>query len=632
MKEKRGKNQNQENERSELVKRMFLPLAVCVIVISLSLFYSNSLTGAFIFDDLSAIVDNPTIRNLWNFRDIFSAPFGSGLANRPFINASFALNYAVSGHATWSYHLLNLFIHIAASLTFLGIARRTLVLENIPDNIRNQANLLALACTLVWALHPLMTGAVSYIVQRCESLMGLCFFLTLYCAIRGWQSSRTMAWHLAAVFFYFLGTGSKEVIIAAPLVIIIYEYIFVHKSVNVIWQKSAWLYGGLAAGTAVLLYPILFGNYLALALGSKPLNFLNHWATQPEVILHYIRLAFWPHPLSFDYGWPLADPAKAWPYIIIISIPIVTALWLLYKRHPLGLPANSFFLILAPTSLISVRDPAVEYRMYLPLAALTAIVIPCLYACIMNLFQSSSHRNLAKRLFCIAMLAVIIILGFSTYSRNKVFVNSFVLWEDTVKKSPGNGRAHVNLGTELDHSGRIFEAIAHYEEAIRLKLDNGTAHVNLGYALYRMGKTQEAIGYYREALTLNPRNAAAHSNLGIALSESGQSDAACRAFERALQIKPDQPEVLSNLGNMLNGEGRYKEAIVRLRGAIHLRPEFAEAHANLGFAFEQTGNIDEAMREYIEALRINPSLKEVKDNMEGLARRLALTRTLRIKK
>jgi tetratricopeptide (TPR) repeat protein len=626
MKEKRNKKQNHDNKASESVKKIFLPLAVCAIVISLSLFYSNSLTGAFIFDDLPTIVDNPTIRNLWNLQDIFSAPFGSGLANRPFINASFALNYAISGHATWSYHLLNLFIHIAAALTLLGIVRRTLVQENIPEDIRNLANLLALTCCLVWALHPLLTGAVSYITQRCESLMGLCFFLTLYCAIRGWQASRKMPWHLAAVFFYFLGIGSKEVIIAAPAVVIIYEFIFIHKSIKEIWRKSAWLHGGLAAGTAVLLYPMFFTDFIAVSLGNKPVSLLTHWATQPEVVLHYIRLAFWPHPLSFDYGWPLANPFTAWPYFVIISILIVAALWLLYKRHPLALPATSFFLILAPTSIFPVIHPAVEYRMYLPLAALTTIVIPCLFASILKLFQASSDRFLAKRLFCIAMLVFIIALGLSTYSRNKIFVDGFVLWENTVKTSPGNGRAHLNLGAELDRLGRIEEAAAQFDEAIRLKDDNGSAHASLCYALYRMGKTQEAIGYCQEALTMNPRNVAAYSNLGIALWESGQTDAARKAFETALQLNPNQPEVLSNLGNMLNSEGRYNDALVRLRGAIRLRPEFAEAHANLGFALEQTGNSDDAMREYAEALRINPSLKEVQNRMEGLARRLALAR------
>jgi hypothetical protein len=49
-------------------------LAVSAIILSLSLAYGNSLNGAFIFDDLPNIVNNPTIRNLSNLQDIFCPP------------------------------------------------------------------------------------------------------------------------------------------------------------------------------------------------------------------------------------------------------------------------------------------------------------------------------------------------------------------------------------------------------------------------------------------------------------------------------------------------------------------------------------------------------------------------------
>ena len=48
-----------------------------------------------------------------------------------------------------------------------------------------RATLLAFAVALLWTVHPLQTEAVTYIVQRTESLMGLFYLLTLYCFIRG---------------------------------------------------------------------------------------------------------------------------------------------------------------------------------------------------------------------------------------------------------------------------------------------------------------------------------------------------------------------------------------------------------------------------------------------------------------
>ena len=46
---------------------------------------------------------------------------------------------------------------------------------------------------LLWTLHPLQTEAVTYVVQRAESLMGLLYLLTLYCFIRGTESDANRA-------------------------------------------------------------------------------------------------------------------------------------------------------------------------------------------------------------------------------------------------------------------------------------------------------------------------------------------------------------------------------------------------------------------------------------------------------
>jgi protein O-mannosyl-transferase len=553
-------------------------------------------------------------------------PFDASLTNRPIVNATFALNFAISGLQPWSYHLLNLLIHIAASLTLFGIVRRTLLQEKISERLRSLATPLALACTLIWALHPLQTSAVTYMDQRCESLMGLFFLLTFYSAIRGWQTPTPRPWHLTAVLFFLLGVGSKEVIIAAPVILFIYEIIFVHKSFTDALRKSTLLYAGMAVGTAVLLYPVFFRDSVAVVLGKQPTTPLIYWFTQPEVIFHYLRLAFWPHPLIFDYGWPLADPAKAWPLLILISAPIGAALWLLYQRHPLALPAAGFFIILAPTSLMPLRDPAVEYRMYLPLAALTAMVVCC--ACLGVLKRASvpSGRDEAgakalKKLCLVPLIVIVVALGVTTHERNRAFAGDLTIWADTIEKQPGNARAHLNLGVALDRSGRMEEAIGHYREAIRLKPRDSGAYANLGYAAFRMGNVAEAIGLYQEAISRDPLYGAPYSNLGIALWQSGQRKEALRAFETALRLNPDQPEVHSNLGNILNAEGRYDEAQIHLQEALRLRPDYVEAHANLGFSLEQTGRTDGAIWHYQEALRLNPSIRKLRDTLERLTKR-----------
>src|SRR6185369_8786768 len=105
---------------------------------------------------------------------------GTTVSGRPLVNLSLALNYAISGSNVWSYHALNILIHLAAGLVLFGLVRRTLSTFNFQASTAS-----ACAVALLWTLHPLQTESVTYVVQRAESLMGLCYLLTLYGFIRG---------------------------------------------------------------------------------------------------------------------------------------------------------------------------------------------------------------------------------------------------------------------------------------------------------------------------------------------------------------------------------------------------------------------------------------------------------------
>ena len=126
---------------------------------------------------------------MWN---IIQPPQGAAGTGRPVVVLTLALNYAVSGLNPWSYHVLNLVIHASAALVLFGIVRRTLQGQRLRNRFGTQANGLAAAVAVCWAVHPLQTESVTYIIQRMESLMGLFLLLTLYCVIRGHQSPATL--------------------------------------------------------------------------------------------------------------------------------------------------------------------------------------------------------------------------------------------------------------------------------------------------------------------------------------------------------------------------------------------------------------------------------------------------------
>src|SRR5437667_9849284 len=191
------------------VKRAwFCPL---LILAATALAYSNSFSGPFIFDDLTwipEIPENPHIRHP-----------GTG---RPLVCLTLALNYALSGLEPWSYHAVNLAIHASAALVLFAIVRRTLQGPRLRNRLGAHANGLAGAVAVLWAVHPLQTESVTYIIQRAESLMGLFLLLTLYCVIRGYHSPRRSGWYSTAVICCALGMGSKEGVVFAPVIVLLY--------------------------------------------------------------------------------------------------------------------------------------------------------------------------------------------------------------------------------------------------------------------------------------------------------------------------------------------------------------------------------------------------------------------------
>ena len=64
--------------------------------------------------------------------------------------------------------------------------------------------------------------------------------------------------------------------------------------------------------------------------------------------------------------------------------------------------------------------------------------------------------------------AAIIALGAAAFVRMDVWKNEVVFWEDTVRKSPGQDKAHLNLGYAYEMKGRFEEAEREYLAALSI--------------------------------------------------------------------------------------------------------------------------------------------------------------------
>ena len=581
--------------------------------------YHNSFSVPFVFDDHESIVQNPNIRRLWPLWGAMRAPMGSGVVGRPVLNLSLAVNYALGNQRVWGYHAVNLGIHLLAALLLFGIVRRTLLTDGLRGRYGKTATWLALAVALIWMVHPLQTESVTYLIQRSESLMGLCYLLTLYNVIRSVASPRTVWWSAAAVIACALGMGSKPVMVTAPLAVLLYDRTFLTGSFRRAWRERRALYLGLAA-TWVLLACFLAidppNGHPSAGFSLAKVPPAAYAFTQADVVLHYLRLAVWPAPLCLDYSWPLAASAREMLLpATVLGAALVATGWAMRRYPGLGFLGAWAFLILVPSSsVIPIADAAAEHRMYLPLAGAVALFVLGADTLLRDL--ASSRLRAMSGLVLSAL--VVTGLGSMTIRRNADYHSELVLWRDTVAKRPRNARAHSNLCAILSEQGDEQEAISHCTEAIRLDPAYADAHHNLGAVYARQGRLAEAIVHDAEALRLDPTHVQTHLDLGLAFLAQHHLDAALAHFNEALRLAPQSADAYQDLGLVFEQQGDLDAAIAHYRNALRLAPDFAIAHHNLGMALAEQGRLEEAIAHYRDALRLDPDSAETYYNL-GLA-------------
>lgn len=592
-------------------------LSVALIVAATLAAYLTSFRGALVFDDLPGIANNPTIRDLRRTDLLLVAigPQGGTLSGRPVPNFTLALNYAISGNALWSYHAFNLAIHLSASLALFGLVRRTLRRSILAAHFGEHAAPLAVAIALLWSLHPLQTESVTYLVQRVESLMGLCYLLTLYCFVRSVDAQQPRRWQVAAFLSCLVGMGCKEVMVSAPLLVWLYDRTFVAGSWRESWRRRGWFHLSLLSTWLLLAVLVVASGGRGGTAGFGTETSVWHYAlTQCQVILAYLKLSFWPHPLLFDHNVRLVSGlSEVWPQAAILLSLLAGTGYLLVRRPAAGFAAIGFFAILAPTSsFVPVDDAMVEHRMYLPLAAIIALTVLSLAAL----------TRAKTRLLLPLCLSIATVFGVLTARRNLDYESPMKLWRDTVEKNPTNSRAHNSLGAYLLNEGRLDEARDRFATALRLDPTHASAHYNLGHLLEKSGRTPEAVKSYETALRFNPRLEEAHVNLGHLLDRLGRAAEAVPHFEAALRLEPDASEVHASLGAVLLKLKRSTAAIEHLDAALALEPGRAETWCGLARAQQQQNNLPAARRAVERALQLKPDFPEalyVLGNLEAAA-------------
>ncbi len=599
--------------------------AAIAILLAIGLAYADSFHGPFLFDDVPTIVQNESIRRLQPLSEVLSPPAATTAGGRPLVNLSLAVNYAFGGLNVVGYHAFNLIVHLLASWTLFGVARRSLLLCG--PKLAAKSTPLAAMIALIWAIHPLQTESVTYVAQRAESMVGLFYLLTLYAAIRGAESNRPLRWHVVSVASCVAGMACKEVMVSAPLIVLLYDRAFLSKSFQEIRTRCGGFYLALAA-TWLLQGWLVFstGNRSSSAGFGLGIGVGEYAATQLVAIPHYLWLCFWPRWLVFDYGAEvIVAPSRVVPGAIVVLL-LIAATLLAFRFSPrLGLLGVFIFAVLAPSSSVVpvVTQTMAEHRMYLALAAVATLFVLAgdwLLNKLLDRVLGGEEQQLRQMLVTVAAGGIILTLGAQTLLRNRDYRTELAMWLDTVRKVPELGRAHAAAAGALLQAGETSEAIREAALAIELDPEPG-AYLNRGNAYLMRGRDAEALADFNRSIELEPDFAPSYYNRGSALMHLNRLDEAEADFTRAIELSPEFSTAYLQRGVTRFYQQRYDKAIQDFDRTIELEPRAADAYYNRAQCRYAQEQYEAAMRDV--AICRELGFKGDPDFLEKLAKSVA---------
>jgi protein O-mannosyl-transferase len=525
---------------------------LALLAVGIGIAYWPSFPIGFVFDDSYGIANNPVIRSLRNIPSFFTDPYAvwtdpTQVDLRPFLLISYAVNYAISGLQPWSYHALNLVLHLIASVLVFFIVRDHLWWPVAERGPQGEARIPAAAAALFFALAPLNSQPVIYVWARSALLC-----VTLY--LGAFPAFLRRRWVVGCVLFAF-ALLTKAIAITLPAVLLIHDFIYrdraryaTLKEYVADWRRLApplLLTGGLALAyvayrTAVL--PPWTGEARKAYWVTPWIWFVSQW----WALVYYVRLFLWPDALSIDHDLPItASPLvfRAWASLLALLAWVGLALAALRRYPQVTFATAWFFVTLSPeSSFFPLAEVVNDHRPYIASVGLAVLLAWLLYQAAGRL--AGQWR---QAVFVGACLLLCVPAAAFDHHRSWIWQDGLRLWEDTVRTSGNNTRAWVNAGRELMARGDLVKARRYFERA-------------------------------RE---LGPSYIFVYMNLSVLHAHEGRLDEALEAAQRAVSLRPDDPRTHSNLGRVLERMGRLEEAIAAHQRAVDLNPRDAVAVATV---------------------------------------------------
>lgn len=575
--------------------------------------YGNTFHASWHLDDHQIITQNQHLHKIKDLNystiwDSLHSPVSQRIF-RPVAMLSFAFNWYLGSNHVVGYHIVNLVIHLLTAFFLYLTIRNLLNAPNLKANYQEGASFIALLATVLWAIHPIQTQAVTYIVQRMASMAAMFYVFGLYCYIKARLNSSKkirIILFLAGGLSFLLGLGSKENAVTLPIALGLIEVLFFQDLTDRRTRRIClW---GLVAGSILIFLGgaliFLDGNPASLFKESSFRYFspMQRLMTQPRVVLFYLSQIFYPiisrYSIEHDIvvSTSLLKPWSTLPGIVLVLILIGIGLSQMRKRPILSFAILFFFLNHVIESSIIPLELVFEHRNYLPSLFLflpVAVAIKWLLD-----YYKKTNRSLAG-ILVVFVTILLILLGIGTYTRNRVWLSDRILCEDAVKKAPASGRPLHNLAwVYYERNGQYDAALNLYDQALKRRMNNTSQRSlilnNMANIYFSRGDFDKAAQLWQESVLSYPNYVATKYRLALVREKLGQTDEALVLLDQILAKRPNYLDPLILKGVILLKQRQFDEALSYFRRCLKLKPLGKMAMLNIGIGYNLLGRYERA--------------------------------------
>jgi hypothetical protein len=579
----KGKKQEIINSADKLKKmnRWFIGIIIAFAFV----LYGNTIGNDYSFDDIY-VTNNRDIQQGISiipklFISLYANMYEDGkpltFGYRPVVKSTFALEYSAFGPNPHVSHFINILLYAFTCLLLFLILKRL---------FRDYHYLFPLVITMLFMAHPSHTEVVSSLKNRDELLSFLGAIGSLHLFLLYIEKEKLYLGYIGLFVFLLAYLSKPTVTIFLPIIPVVLYFFTKPKTGQVLF---------VLLGVLVVIYLANIVPRLYLPRPDRPVQFIENplyfedsfWikaATGMSILLFYLKMLIYPHPLRFYYGYdtiPVVDWSNVWVWVsLLIHISLfVLAIRKIKDKHVLSFGILIYLITIAIFSNIFKQAMGIvaDRFMYFPSLGFSVVIGYLIYKIFKQEPDSKSMLPATANKVIIVLIIILVPYTARTIVRNKDWKDQATLLRHDIQYLENSAKANlIYAGTMKGELMKDIRKSGAKDPRHRRAVDD---------ILYRLGLAISTYPDYYQAYDMRG---------SIYITFFKEYEKAIADFSKALELKPKYIPAYFGLGFCYQQKKQYEKAIYNFEKTIEYDPDHLQAHKSLFKVYQEIGNVEKA--------------------------------------